>query len=395
MKLRKLYENISKEIGFLAYHGSPTEFSNFSDEFVGTEEATDQEGPGVYFTTDYDDAAGYGGYLYTVKLRGRFLSDKASNEDVDRVDIEKMIRMGNEWEMNAQNWGEDYEAAIPNIIEDFIQYNTNQKDVFLQIWYDFYRYEPVLYVRNMVKLGYDGLVIDRTKEDGKMRTHIIIYNLNSIKFVEKEIVVNEELTYRHADTKGVEDDEYKIGMIKEGITPLIAYHGRKSKYNNVRDLFNRINNEGTDQEGAGVYFTTKADEAIKYASPNGYVYEVELHPQKMLSDKPSFDNEHLIPKLTKLIKSVPNWKRFALSYDDDINDGLYEMVYRYASMGQSEKEVFVNLYHDVFKGNALGFVKGMAKLGYDALYLPAKDGGAHIVAYNPNIVNILEIKQMS
>jgi len=213
MKLRKIYENLTKEIGFLAFHGSPNEFDKFSDEFVGAAEATDQEGPGIYFTTSFDDASGYGNHVYTVKLRGRFLTDEASNTDVDKGDIEKMIRMGDDWESHAQNWGEDPEAVLPSIIRDFIKYNPNQKDVFLQVWIEFYKYDTVSFVRNMTKLGYDGIVVDRSN-NGKKNKHIIIYNLNTITFVEKE-TLQEELTYRHANTKGVEDDKYEIGMVKE------------------------------------------------------------------------------------------------------------------------------------------------------------------------------------
>ena len=33
------------------YHGTNSDIQKFSDEFVGKEEATDQEGPGIYFTT--------------------------------------------------------------------------------------------------------------------------------------------------------------------------------------------------------------------------------------------------------------------------------------------------------------------------------------------------------
>ena len=35
--------------------------------------------------------------------------------------------------------------------------------------------------------------------------------------------VKEELTYRHANTKGVEDDEYEIGMVKEGFDEKIMF----------------------------------------------------------------------------------------------------------------------------------------------------------------------------
>jgi hypothetical protein len=205
-------------------------------------------------------------------------------------------------------------------------------------------------------------------------------------------ILNEELTYRYSDTEGVEDDEYEIGMVKEDNSQTItAYHGRQTRYDSVEGLFSRINNNGTDQEGPGIYFTTRVQEAMKYASPNGYVYKVELTPNKILSNEMSSDNEHLIPALIKLIKSAPNWKGIVKGYAE----GLDDMVYTYLNVSQSEKEVFLNLYHDVFKDIPKLFVSVMARLGYDALYLPAKHDGSHIVVYNPKIIRILDIEQMS
>lgn len=219
MKLRNLYEQVlgeTEKLGFLAYHGSPTDFKKFSDEFVGGEEATDQEGPGVYFTTNYDNAAAYGGNLYTAKLNGNFITDESASENANEAHIEQLIRMAEDWESHAQNWGEDPESAIYSSISDMFEYNDNEKDVFLQVWIEYYRYDGVNFVRNMTKLGYDGVVIDRTDDRG-MNKHIIVYNPSTITLTDKE-VLSEELTYRHADTEGPEDDEYEIGMVKESIS---------------------------------------------------------------------------------------------------------------------------------------------------------------------------------
>jgi len=83
-----------------------------------------------------------------------------------------LIKMKSDWEMNAQDWAENPDIGAKKAVEDAYDYNDNEKDVFLQIWIDFYRYQPLEFVRNMVKLGYDGILIP--KEKG--RTHIVVYN---------------------------------------------------------------------------------------------------------------------------------------------------------------------------------------------------------------------------
>jgi len=189
MKLRKIFETVINElseVGFLAYHGSENKFDKFTDEFVGGDNAVDQEGPGIYFTTSYDESTYYGKNIYTVKLHGNFLDDENSSDSVDKNQMEKLIRMGEDWEMNAQNWAEDPEYGLQISIKDFIKYNQNEKDVFLQIWIEYYRYDTVNFVRNMTKLGYDGIVV--TPNGGTKRKHIIVYNPNIINFIEHKTI---------------------------------------------------------------------------------------------------------------------------------------------------------------------------------------------------------------
>lgn len=182
---------------------------------------------------------------------------------------------------------------------------------------------------------------------------------------------------------------YKEILNESYETKFIAYHGSLEKIDKFSDEFVG-GKEAKDQEGPGIYFTTKAEEAFNYAKPNGFIYKVNLKPRKMLSDKMGFDFDHLTKPITKLIKMLPNWKAIANSYDE----GLDEFIYMLTSMGQSEKEVFINLYYEYFRGNAQLFIRGMVSLGYDALYLPSKGGGAHIAVYNPNIIDVVEVKTL-
>lgn len=173
---------------FILYHGSPHKIAKFTDEFVGRKDATDQNGPGIYFTTSYDEAtqyAGDGGYVYQVKLHvDKLLESKEVSEaylNKLKPKVSKLIKMAPDWKSSAEDFGYGNAAkGLQVMVNDFVQYNDNEKDVFLQVWIDVYRHEPVQYVRNMVKLGYDGVIV--TSDITQGGDHIILYNPALIEF---------------------------------------------------------------------------------------------------------------------------------------------------------------------------------------------------------------------
>ena len=177
------YKNILKENvlsesreNFVAYHGSESVIKKFSDNFVGKEDATDQEGAGIYFTTDYKEAKRYGNYIYKVSIEGNFLFNNKSKNNINLQELVKLIKMKDQWEMDAQNYSPNPEQGALKAASMSMKYNDSEVEVFQQIEADFYRYDPVNYVRNMTKLGYDGIVVDR--EEGQ---HIIVFNPSVIK----------------------------------------------------------------------------------------------------------------------------------------------------------------------------------------------------------------------
>ena len=179
-----------------------------------------------------------------------------------------------------------------------------------------------------------------------------------------------------------------------GGTKTKAYHGTTHKITKFSSAFVG-GSEAVDQEGPGIYFTTSFDEATEYGKGGGVVYQVELSYNRLVSDKPSMDLDYLIPPITKLIKMAPDWKRVARGYDDDLEEGLSEMVHRYVGMAQSEKEAFVVMYGEVYKETPVAYVKNMVKLGYDGVYLPTADGGAHIIIYKPSSIKVTGEKQIN
>jgi tRNA nucleotidyltransferase/poly(A) polymerase len=202
---------------YLAYHGSDHKIDKFSDEFVGAEEATDQEGPGIYFTTSIEDAQGYGNHIYSVRLSPRKLIDESPHDDITDEELETLIKTNPDWEMTAQNWDEDAETGLQMAISDFREYNESEKELFQQIWIDFFRYNPIEFVRGMVNLGYDGQFIQK---EGN-RSHIIVYNPSIIKIenVEK-IPLSEEYFRRIGKKRGYTQkaiNEFIKKNFKEGV----------------------------------------------------------------------------------------------------------------------------------------------------------------------------------
>jgi hypothetical protein len=84
-------------------------------------------------------------------------------------------------------------------------------------------------------------------------------------------ILNEELTYRHASTTGVEDDEYEVSMVKESTSnSMIAYHGSQRKLNSKEGFSTKyvLSGEGNNIFGWGLYFTDIVDIAKTYARNN-------------------------------------------------------------------------------------------------------------------------------
>lgn len=186
------YEFILKEstqMKFTAYHGTYGNFDRFTDEFVGGGNAIDQEGAGIYFTTNPKEAKVYGDKVYTVELYGNFLTDKAPATSVDISKLIQLIKMNEYWEYTANNFDRDANKGAVIASKGAIEYSESEKEVFQSIEADFYRTEGLDYVRNMVKLGYDGIVVDSYNMEGFK--NIIMFNPNKIKIVNVKEKKNE------------------------------------------------------------------------------------------------------------------------------------------------------------------------------------------------------------
>lgn len=183
-----LRESIIKETtvaSFDAYHGSDHLISKFEDSFLAGERVTQYHGAGIYFTTNLDNAKMFGNNVYKVKIDGRFIDRKTPASKVDIKEIIALMKMSDdEWELEAQNYDIDPDKGILISAKSALNYGKNQYDAFMRVQTSWYPYDPLGFVRNMTKLGYDGLIVD-APSDFVGDKHIIVFNPEAVTIVEK------------------------------------------------------------------------------------------------------------------------------------------------------------------------------------------------------------------
>lgn len=161
------------------YHGGSIKIEKFDEKFAG--KGVDQDGPGFYFSSNYEDAKTYtptGGWIHEVLLSFRKMLSDSKKANIKEA--EKLLRMAPNLKDSLTDWGENYNEAIDFAIKTVIDRNNSQKEVFEQIWYDFYHRQrrSDLYLKNVVKLGYDGILLKK----GHI-IHAIMYNPDKIKII--------------------------------------------------------------------------------------------------------------------------------------------------------------------------------------------------------------------
>jgi len=155
------------------YHGTTHRIDRVMDDFIG--DGTDQEGPGIYFTSDFDDARSYGDFVYEVQLTPRAVMSK-SDKNIGKISpltVKRICKMAPDWKDTAQNWSENIAVGLNVFFKSTMEYNDNVFDVFQQIWIDFFKSAPREYVQSVVKATkYDAGIKDFS--DGIQ--HVIVYN---------------------------------------------------------------------------------------------------------------------------------------------------------------------------------------------------------------------------
>jgi len=170
----KTVETLYKVVGesSIWFHGRTSDSTEFKEEFTG--KGHDAEGPGFYFTSSEDDAYKYAspsGIIIQAEVAIRKLTPKKAKKS----DITTLIKNAPDLEDTLTNWDENPVKAMQLAIGLALKDDTP----YLQVWIDFYRNEPAEYLKQMVKLGYDGHEVE--KSNGVK--HLVVYNPKTIKIV--------------------------------------------------------------------------------------------------------------------------------------------------------------------------------------------------------------------
>lgn len=155
------------------FHGSNHIIKSFSDEFVG--QGIDAFGPGIYFAKDIDLAEKFGTIMYSANISNFKALD--NNKKPNKTQLLKLIKNAEDWEMTIQNWGENINLATNAYISELSKHS--EREAFEQVWADFYRHDPVKYVRSMVAMGFGGSI--RTDDNTEV---YIIFDPKLIEIIE-------------------------------------------------------------------------------------------------------------------------------------------------------------------------------------------------------------------
>lgn len=192
------------------YHGRTVTDPTFDLKYVGNEEANDQYGPGFYFTNDIEMASGYAGDSGIV-IKATVTIDNllTDNEDLTEDEVMFMIKncpsvlemaeheedtdeyLESFYETPLSDFAEDFESALYMAVDGYV--GRAKLDGMHLLWRDFYKYDPDDYLRNLIKLGYDGNLFRH--EDGKLI--LVVYspeniNVTAVKNI-KDISLTESL----------------------------------------------------------------------------------------------------------------------------------------------------------------------------------------------------------
>lgn len=176
----------------LWYHGGPrvTDWSSLRWDRDRSQSDLNAEGPGLYFTNDFDEAAGYIGN--GVILRGktkpsfRFLPKKRPSPAT--LEALYTAASAESQEIFLSNWGVEWPASKHEVTRALSQYTKQPSllDAAVLLYHDLFRYDSKAFVEAMFSLGFDGFIVDKGRSPhGKQpRKHLIVWNPRAITIEE-------------------------------------------------------------------------------------------------------------------------------------------------------------------------------------------------------------------
>lgn len=173
------------------YHGTPRSFDSFDPNkyiFSYTGEMKMQNGCGVYFTTNKEEAEGYAedsGFLFETDsdvFKGLFIKSKGNKPNF-RLKFPNIIKAAGGWKDIIENFFGDvksHSAYIKKWITDNREYAKDDIDEFLTLWSEFYAQNEDEFFKVCVDNGISGLEVnvDASWYFEKERKHFVIYDFD-------------------------------------------------------------------------------------------------------------------------------------------------------------------------------------------------------------------------
>jgi hypothetical protein len=168
------------------YHGSNHKITKFTTDFMDTQSSNGlQNGPGIYFTSDINDAKIYGKYIHEVTIsiaKSRLMPEFKRGLNIAPI----ILHNQSNFIKNYQDWDKNYSKAYITALKTFdeIYDNKNYRNVLIRLWEDFYFDKSNIFLKEI--LGkYDGYIL----EYNNGVKHFMCYKpeiIKSIKVIDPE-----------------------------------------------------------------------------------------------------------------------------------------------------------------------------------------------------------------
>ena len=170
----------------------------------------------------------------------------------------------------------------------------------------------------------------------------------------------------------------------------IWFHGSEKQINNWTTEFT---GKGTDQEGAGIYFTTDIDDSKLYLSNNGkgFIHQVLLNSSKILLTKTKPNKL----KLKQLILKAPNYKETLENWDENIDKATEKALDGYLDYSDTMFDAIKSVEGDFYRNEGKSYCNAIVSIGYDYVIIDIKYKGIlHAVVWNSKIINLENIEKI-
>jgi len=179
------------------------------------------------------------------------------------------------------------------------------------------------------------------------------------------------------------------------------YHGSPVKFDNFDASF-CTSGSGGEQYGSGFYFTNSRDEASRYAGYDGFIYEVELKTDNLMTvPKHNEKKDNINPPLTnkqikKMIQNAPEHEETLLNFGDIDYYGYDEVLQKAIGAYAELNPLYAinTLGSDFYDGNEEIVVKKIKDIiGIDGIFVNKKDGLKNIVMLDGDDIEIISVEK--